>query len=64
MDREDRFRAGGDRLFHLLGVQIIVMGIDIYQNRPGARMHDRFDGGEKRVWAGDHLVSFPHPQRV
>ena len=63
MDGENGAGAGGDRAGDLGGVKVGGARVNIHKYRSRAHIQNRFDGRDKRVGGGDHLIPGLDAQR-
>ena len=59
MDGDDRLGSRCDGRLDLRRVDVVGVGLDVHEDRPGTGPPDRARRGEEGVGRGDHLVSRP-----
>lgn len=57
VDGDDGFGAGGDGRFEQIGVEVEIVGADVYQHRAGIEVTDDLGGGGEGVGGGDDLIA-------
>ena len=58
MHGHDRLGSRGDGRLDPRRVNVVSVGLDIHEHRPGACPPDRAGGGEEGVWGSDHFITW------